>query len=71
MKTLGIALLIIGLVVTLYAGFGFVTKEKVVDVGSVEITKDEKHTANWSPFVGIGIMVVGAVILLAGRRKAI
>jgi LPXTG-motif cell wall-anchored protein len=30
-----------------------------VDVGGVEITADKDHTVNWSPFIGIGIMVIG------------
>ncbi|NJK97411.1 MAG: hypothetical protein HC905_23105 [Bacteroidales bacterium] len=68
MKKLGIALIVIGLVVTIFTGVSFITKKKVLDIGKVEITKDEKHNANWSPYVGVGIIVLGGVILLFAKR---
>ena len=68
-KTIGIIILIIGLLMTLYTGFNYVTKEKVVDIGSVEITADKEHTASWSPLIGIGIMVIGGVVFLYGKKK--
>jgi hypothetical protein len=52
MKTAGIIFLIVGLLMTLYTGFTYVTKEKVVDLGSLEVTKDDEHTVNWQPYVG-------------------
>jgi hypothetical protein len=70
-KTAGIIILIVGLVMTLYTGFTYATKEKVVDVGNLEITKDKEHSVNWQPYVGFGIMVVGGVVLLLGRKKPI
>ena len=41
MKTAGILLLILGLLMTIYTGFTYVTKEKVVDIGELQITKDD------------------------------
>lgn len=70
MKTAGILLLIVGLLMTLYTGFTCVTKEKVVDFGELEITKDNQHTVNWQPYVGIGTMVIGGVVLILGRKKS-
>ena len=68
-KTIGLIILVIGLLMTLYTGFNYVTREKVVDLGSIEITKDKDHTANWSPFIGLGVMVIGGVIYLSGKKK--
>jgi uncharacterized membrane protein YidH (DUF202 family) len=70
MKKIGIVLIILGLLLTIVTGFGFFTKEKVVDLGRVEINKQEPHRVKWSPYVGVGIMVIGGVILLAGSRKS-
>lgn len=70
MKTAGIVLLIIGLIMTLYTGFTFVTKEKVVDLGVVEITKDKEHSLNVQPYVGIGTMVIGGALLVLSKRKS-
>jgi hypothetical protein len=47
MKTAGIIILIVGLLMTLYTGFTYVTKEKVVDLGELEITKDNQHSVKW------------------------
>lgn len=69
MKKLGIALIIIGLLLTVFTGFGFLTKEKVVDIGRLEITKNEPHRVKWPPYVGVGIMIAGSVILLMGAKK--
>jgi ABC-type multidrug transport system fused ATPase/permease subunit len=68
-KTIGLIIIVIGLVMTLYTGFNYVTREKVVDIGSIQITKDKEHTANWSPFIGVGIMVIGGAVFQFGKKK--
>lgn len=69
MKKTGIALIIIGLLLTIITGFKFFTREKVMDIGSLKITTSEPHRVNWSPFLGIGIMVVGGVVLVFGKKN--
>ena len=71
MKTVGIIILIVGLVMTLYTGFTYVTKEKVVDLGNLEITTDNQHSVQWQPYVGIAAMVIGGALLLLGRKKSL
>ncbi len=68
MKKAGIVILLVGLVMTLYTGFTYMTKEKVVDLGALEITRDKEHVVNWQPYVGIAIMAIGAGVLLLGRK---
>jgi hypothetical protein len=69
MKTAGIVIFLAGFLMTLYTGFTYVTKEKVVDLGNVEITTDNTHSVNWQPYVGIGVMVIGGTLLLVNRRQ--
>lgn len=69
MKKLGIIILIIGLVVALTGGISYVTKEKVVDIGELEITKEESHSLDWLPYLGVGLMAVGLGVFLFGREK--
>jgi len=69
MKTAGIIILVVGLLITLFTGFNFVTKKKVVDIGNLEITKDENHNMAWSPLVGVAVMALGGVVLLFGAKK--
>ena len=70
MKIVGMILLIVGLAMTIYTGFTYVTKEKVVDIGDLKITKDEDHTVNWQPYFGLGVMIVGALVVLTSRNKS-
>ncbi len=71
MKTAGVIILIAGLIMTLYTSFSYVTREKVVDLGELEITADRQHTINWQPYVGIGAMVIGGVVLFLDRKKSL
>jgi len=67
-KPLGIIILIIGIMMIIYTGFNFVTSEKVVDLGPVEINKEKNHPVQWSPIVGV-VLLVGGIVLIAGNKK--
>jgi membrane-associated HD superfamily phosphohydrolase len=54
---------------TLYAGFTYFTREKVADLEGREITKDSQNTVNWQPYVGIGLMIIGGVVLVLGMNR--
>jgi uncharacterized membrane protein YidH (DUF202 family) len=69
MRTIGIVLIVIGLIFTMVTGFKFFTKEKVVDIGSVEISASKPHRVDWSPYLGVGIIVVGGIVFIAGRKR--
>jgi len=70
MKNTGIAILIIGLLLTIITAFTFFTKEKVVDIGKLQISRDKPHTLKWSPLIGIAVMGFGGVILLVSSKKS-
>ena len=63
MRIAGIILIVIGIVLTIFTAFTFFTKEKVVDIGKLEITRNEPHHINWSPLIGIAVMGIGGVVL--------
>ena len=69
MRTAGVILLIAGLLMTLYTGFTYFTKEKVVDLGEIQITRDKEHSVNWQPYVGIGVMVIGGALFVISRKS--
>jgi hypothetical protein len=68
MKNIGAIILAIGLVITILTGIDFVTTEKVLDLGKVEITHNKKHRLDWSPIIGVAVMAVGAGIFLFGKK---
>jgi len=69
MKKAGILVIILGLVLTAFSAFTFFTKEKVVDIGKVEITRNKPHHLNWSPLIGIAVMGIGGVMLWQSYKK--
>jgi uncharacterized membrane protein YidH (DUF202 family) len=67
-KSIGFGILIIGILMIVYTGFNYVTKEKVVDIGPVEMSVEKNHPVQWSPIVGV-ILVVGGIVIVAMNRK--
>ncbi len=69
MKTTGITLLIIGIALTIFTSIKYFTKERVADLGIVEISTNQPHAISWSPILGILVMVVGGLFLLQAVRQ--
>ncbi len=69
-KPIGIVLIVIGIVMLIYTGFNYVTKEKVVDIGPIEINAEKNHTVKWPPIVGL-VLIVGGIAIIALDRKKI
>ena len=69
MKTAGIIILVVGLLITIFTGFNFVTKKKIVDMGKLEITRDQNHGLAWSPLIGVVVMVLGGGVYFYGAKR--
>lgn len=69
MKTVGIILLVAGIILMAFRGFNFTQTKKVVDVGPLEINKKETKTVGWPIYVGGIITIAGVVILIMGNKK--
>lgn len=67
-KSFGIVIIILGIVMMIYTGFNFVTTEKVVDIGLIEINQEKNHPIQWSPVIGL-ILIVGGIVLLILDKK--
>lgn len=70
MKTLGIILIVIGGIMTVFTGFNIITKEEVVDVGPIEVNKEEKTPVYWSPITGAILLIAGVVIVATSKKSA-
>ncbi len=69
MKYLGITLVTAGIIITIFSGITFQRDKEVAEIGDYEITRLEEQTVTWPGWVGGGVVVVGVVILLVGRRR--
>jgi len=70
MKTIGIILVIAGIFALFYTGYTYYTEEKVVNIGSVEITKEKPHSISWPPIAGIILIVGGVVVILTDKKSS-
>lgn len=69
-RPLGVILVILGIVMMAYTGFNFVTREKVVDIGPLEIEKKQNNPVRWSPIVGLVLLIGGVVVLVSSKGTA-
>jgi hypothetical protein len=67
-KTLGIAIIVIGIIIMIYTGFNYVTTEKVVDMGPLKISKEKNHAVSWPSITG-SILLIGGIVIIINDRK--
>lgn len=70
MKTAGLLLIVIGAIMLVWTGFSFTKKEKVLDIGPLEVSADKKETVNWPPYIGAVLVVGGIAVVAMSRRRA-
>lgn len=69
LKTIGIVLIIAGVLALAYGGFSYTKDTTAVKVGPVELSVKEKETVNVPVWAGIGAIVVGGLLLVLGSKK--
>ncbi|GHB67120.1 hypothetical protein [Persicitalea jodogahamensis] len=69
MKALGIVLAIIGIGMLIFNGFNYTKKEKVVDIGPVEINADKQKSVGWPTYAGAIVLVAGIGLVILDRKK--
>lgn len=69
MKTFGIVLIVIGLIMLFVPGFDFITKEKVIDAGPIQVTADKKNEIGWPTYAGGVVAAIGVVLVFVAKKK--
>jgi hypothetical protein len=67
--TVGIVLIVLGVVALIYQGTLYTTREKIVEVGPVAVTKDPQKTIPLPPLLGGVALAGGIVLVLVGARS--
>ena len=72
MKTntlIAVILIAIGIVAFAYQGITYTTREKVVDIGPIQMTTEKTKTIPLPPLVGALALVGGIVLLVMGKKN--
>lgn len=62
-RAIGIVLIVLGIVALAYGGISWTTKDKVIDAGPIEVTKDNRQTVFFPPLAGAVMLIGGAVLV--------
>lgn len=65
-----IVLIAVGIIALAYQGFTYTTREKVVDIGPLQVTTEKTKTLPLPPIVGVVALIGGVVLLATSRKKA-
>ena len=66
----GVICIVLGLVALIYQGITYTTREKVIDVGPVQVTAEKEHAIWLPPLLGIGVVGIGVVLVVVGLRRS-
>jgi hypothetical protein len=66
---LGIVLAVLGVLALLYQGFSYTHTEKVLDVGPIHATRDDREHIAVPPIVGALILAGGVALLVIGAKQ--
>ena len=69
LKVVGIILIALGVVALVFQGITYTTREKVIDLGPIQATAEQKKTIPLPPILGAIALVGGIVLLVAGGKK--
>ena len=69
MKAIGIVLAIIGIGMLIFNGFNYTKKEKVVDIGPIEINADKQESVGWPTYAGPIVLIAGIGLVVLDSRK--
>ena len=70
MKTIGIVLVILGIVALVYGGFSYNKSRTVLQVGSVNVTATESKSVAVPAVAGVIVLVGGIGLLVTGKRRS-
>ena len=66
---IGIILIVVAVAAFGYQGISVTTREKVVDLGPLQVTADKTRTLPLTPIAGGVALIGGIVLLVMGQKK--
>jgi LPXTG-motif cell wall-anchored protein len=68
-RNIGFVLIAIGIIMLIWTGFTYTKKEKIIDLGPLQVSADRQKTVSWPPILGGVVLIAGIGVLVLGRRK--
>lgn len=68
MRALGAVLIVLGIVALIWGGISWTKREKVIDVGPIEASVEDRQTVPLPPVAG-AIALLAGVILVSRRSR--
>lgn len=69
-RTIGIVMMILGIVLLVWTGFTYTKKEKIIDAGPIQVSADREKSVNWPPYAGGIVLIVGAVLFITCKKRS-
>ncbi len=70
-QLLAVILIVLGLAALALGGINYTTHRKIIDVGPVQATAEERNRIPLPPIVGIVAVGAGVVLLVTGRKERV
>ena len=70
MKTFGIILIVLGIVMFIIKGISVTTEKNIVDVGPLKIDKKENKWIGWPTYAGGILVLAGAVLVFSDKKDS-
>jgi hypothetical protein len=68
-KLVAVVLIVLGILALIYGGFTYTKTTHDAKIGPIEFSVQDKQTVNVPVWAGAGAIVLGAIVLLAGKQK--
>lgn len=66
---IGIVLIVLGVAALALGGFTYTDREKVLDIGPIEATTEQRKTILSSPIAGGAAVAAGVILVIVGARS--
>jgi uncharacterized membrane protein YidH (DUF202 family) len=67
-RMVGVVLIVLGVIGLLYGGIQWTKRDKIVDLGPVEVTKEKHESVPIPPIAGVVCLVAGVAIVTTTKR---
>ena len=64
-----IILIALGVLALGYQGISYVSHDKVIDMGPIQVSADRTHTIPIAPIIGVIALIAGIVLLVSSNKS--